>query len=637
VDQTSTNPNTQSAAVMGTSGPGLGFALANAMGAPVVYITADPSINTLTLTITNQTGKALTLKGGAPVPEGEITSAGPTSLYLTLGDLLTTDQFKAMQISAPGWQVQLMSGDITNWALTPQTDQALADKSSVTVTITHLTVSGQPRPGKLTLDYYNVPTVPDDSWQQTLIVQTPPSQPHDLALDVEFMGGHDVYVSQDSANPILNTLILSIANPSPATPLVPTNVPWGANAPVFFLSFVYGTNHGYGALTTTSLGQTIEVAPIGQTADTWAAEKVESQGGPYWRLTPQQHEVLGTQAGGRVGFTISHIITEFDPETLPTSLYLQWANVPGYNDGYTSLGIVKALPTPGILSFLSLTPEIVPAGTPVSLAWQTFGIARVTLSYVVKQQAVTFDSDTGAIATSMARFAPTPLPVLTTTYSLDAFDASRAKVDAKQINLTVIEPPIKIESFTASPLRANFAAGPVDITLTWSVTPPDMVKRLEIAGPGIVPGQGIVTGQPSYVVRSVKEPTTYTLCATGRADDEQTASVQTQVLKDYLVGRTYEVSTPTVSGQIAVDRLEFVSSSAASYTGGFLSRYEPFFDYGVTGPWSLVGTTIHVVTSLGTLLFDYQEHTAKGEALKFENSPLEKSFGTGYDPLLTPQ
>src|SRR5687767_9456654 len=98
-----TEPTRTSQRASSQNGPGLGFAVANPKGDRVVYLGNDPSLNSLTLTITNQTGKALPLKGGAPVPEEQIDSTGPSSLYLTPGDLLSADQFTALQVSAPGW------------------------------------------------------------------------------------------------------------------------------------------------------------------------------------------------------------------------------------------------------------------------------------------------------------------------------------------------------------------------------------------------------------------------------------------------------------------------------------------------------------------------------------------------------
>jgi hypothetical protein len=651
------------------NGPGLGFAVANANGDPVVYIGNDPSLNTLTLTITNQTGAALTLKGGTPVAEEQIDGDGPTGLYLSFGDLLAPDQLKQLHVSAPGWQAAYFSSDVvTNWALTPTADLTVADTDAVVATISHLAVSGSPRPAALTVDYYNVPGVDDDTSQQVLAAQRSPSQPRDLVLDAEIVGSNVVYVSRDPANPIQNTLILALTNSSPDTPIVPPNVPPGEQAPTFTLSFAYGTKRGYGALTTADLGQQIHVDAMDQTEDTWQPDKQAQGSAPHWTLTPQQREILGTGTAGRVAFILSNVVTTFDPETLPTPLYLQWSYIPGYNDGYLSLDLYKALPTPGILSFRALTPEIIEAGKPVLLTWQTFAVARVQLSFTALTRAagsttysvqdIAFDSAAGQIRVSMDHFAPTPIPLVSTTYNLDAYNAHGAKVDSKQIVLTVIDQPVTINSFTVSPAVANFAAGPVDITLSWSVTPPEMVKTLEIEG------LADVTGQTSYVVRRATEAATYALRATGLGGEEKIASGSTQALADYLVGRRYQMVNEQISVMVGdesrgyyawtLDHLEIESPSQARYLVDGIGTVPVTIQPGVTphrddsmpslngcphqvhGTWRLVGSTIQVDTSLGTLLFDYQANSEKGEALRFQNPPFAQAGFVRHDFLMTP-
>jgi hypothetical protein len=271
-----------------------------------------------------------------------------------------------------------------------------------------------------------------------------------------------------------------------------------------------------------------------------------------------------------VGFTISHIITSFEPEALPTSLYLQWANLPGYNDGYRSLDIVKSLPAPGILAFRSLTPEIVTAGDSVNLTWQTFAVARVQLSYTVDEQPVVLDSAANQIAPSMETFAPTPAPVVNTTYNLDAFDADGNKVDSRQVVITVTHTPIKIGAFTASPAVADFTTGPIDVRLEWRVTPVTMIKSLEVEG------LADVTDQIRYVAKGIEAPTIFSLRAIGLGGDQHIATARTQVLKDYLVGRTYRATSQLFlsseedeSAGIygwAQDTVEFLSTTQARYT-----------------------------------------------------------------------
>jgi hypothetical protein len=274
----------------------------------------------------------------------------------------------------------------------------------------------------------------------------------------------------------------------------------------------------------------------------------------------------------------------------------------------------------------------------------------VELSYTVKQQIVTLDSSTGAIGTSMATFDPTPRPVLTTTYYLDAYDAHRVKLDSRNIPITVIDPPIKIESLTVSPLVPNFDDGPADITLSWIVTPAEMIKRLEIEG------VADVTGLTSYVIRGATAPGPHLLRAIGIGGDEHIGTVRSLSLHEYLIGKKYQVTNDSEEIKTerewllltggAHDRLEIVSASEARYTvdNNWSYQYQisgpqaPTIHppVSLTGTWSTSGMRLQVETAAGTLHFTFVANSPKGEALRSESSTEKYVNFTRNDQLLTP-
>jgi hypothetical protein len=55
----------------------------------VLNITTAGSGDTLVVTLTNQSGAALTLTGGTPVAESAITAASASTFYLSFGTALT--------------------------------------------------------------------------------------------------------------------------------------------------------------------------------------------------------------------------------------------------------------------------------------------------------------------------------------------------------------------------------------------------------------------------------------------------------------------------------------------------------------------------------------------------------------------
>jgi hypothetical protein len=64
-------------------------ALENGDGTANIYVTADPSVNKVTLTVTNGTGGVIGVPAGQPVPDDKLPS-GSSAAYLFFDGLLPT-------------------------------------------------------------------------------------------------------------------------------------------------------------------------------------------------------------------------------------------------------------------------------------------------------------------------------------------------------------------------------------------------------------------------------------------------------------------------------------------------------------------------------------------------------------------
>jgi hypothetical protein len=339
-------------------------------------------MNQLTVKVTNNTTAAIQLKGGTAVPEGQART-GPSSLYFSFGDLLTAAALKAIGIAASGWTPHYFDDPVLGgWAAAADANGTLAAGASQTFVITGVQAPASPRPGQFTIDYYNLGAL-TDSTGIDLPVRRAPSGHTAPDLVAAWVESNKVIITTDPANPVKNALTITVTNGSRTTPLVPPGTPWGADPPVFQVGFVCSNPPGYGALTTNESAAAIGLDQGEIYADVWNPEPNRQAVPPYWTLAPQQIEVLGVGDAASVQFTLSNIVTALQPGI--TVLYLQYANLPGYDDGYVlpPLTIEKRLPA-SIANFSASQRVVDLSGGPcnITLSWQVDHAELVTLSDV---------------------------------------------------------------------------------------------------------------------------------------------------------------------------------------------------------------------------------------------------------------
>lgn len=315
--------------------PSLRAAWSNVDGSSTIYDTDDPTFNTITLTVLNDTGAALTLTAGRPVPEGA--PADGSALYMDFVGLLSDDCINQISWQASGWSFATFTSETSYLAAAPDENWIWAPGGELIFTLSGIVTSRSATSGNILLSFAGVAGLPPalSTCQIFVNVQNPPSGPQPLNAVIT-LSETDLIVADGSPQ----DLVLTISN-SNSTPLGP--LPW-PEPPTFQLTFVYGD--GAGALTTRGLGGDISVSILSGAGNVWKPVSLLDQGHqPYWRMEPDPNggrPVLGVGVDASVSFLISGVIATL-PEGV-TLAYVSHRNIPGFGDGFTALEIIKVAP-----------------------------------------------------------------------------------------------------------------------------------------------------------------------------------------------------------------------------------------------------------------------------------------------------
>jgi hypothetical protein len=269
--------------------------------------------------------------------------------------------------------------------LTATAEVVVGTNAVVKVPVGSVTVGGEARSETLTLECdYTLPALGPDSVSAlpTLAVHAQPSTDptRQLNLNVQFLPGSDVVYRTDNAlldAELPNIVSFSISNPA-ATPLLAADVAWTTGAaPEFRLWFAYAPDEqhpNWGALTTLERAATMSVSAADAS---WTVDASNANAG-YWLLEPVNQAILGAGADASEVFTIGNLVTMLQPGT--TLLYLQYRNIPGYDDGLITLPLEKREPAPGILGFWVDQP-LAETGNAVTFTWAAFAVDYVVLEW----------------------------------------------------------------------------------------------------------------------------------------------------------------------------------------------------------------------------------------------------------------
>jgi hypothetical protein len=320
------------------------------------------------------------------------------------------------------------------------------------------------------------------------------------------------------------------------------------------------------------------VSPDADYGNVWKPPDRQTQGQfPYWVLQPDLNgggEVLGTGEHATIAFSVTGIVTTLPPGV--TLAYLSYANVPGYNDGFFALEIVKVEPIV-LRRFEGTFASQGPYRTGPVDVQLTFDIANATY--------VTIVGTDYARRTTSADFADTVHVSLTQSaaFTLLAYNNKTGQQIARPLNVQLPTPPVVIDAFF--PTAPGLAIPPNQSAQSFAT----LEMRVQNATSLVIPGTGFskrIDQQPfhGYAEVPLRASTTYTLIAVNEATGQHAfASCHVNVVPDPL-------RTKAFTGLVRVQSDGTPTPISQPY-GWDVSRGDGEFVYDVSfGPGTFNGT-----------------------------------------------
>jgi hypothetical protein len=435
-------------------------------------------------------------------------------------------------VSADGW----IAGKAADgsWGLTPETARILDADESVELRVRDLEVNGKPAgQAHIVASYYNFGDY-RAKLAADVLIQSGPSPDTGTQdrpfLDFGWVGsdvdrGDTVYVTEQGTEPIQNTLVIAFGNPNPAG---------GQAAPpagdaLFHLSFLLADDDvkapADGALTTVKYASGVlngghPIAVESDDAD-WKPQGLPDFANDndrhVWTFKPSRLPAPNRSVRLIVrDISVPYLQTgqpSFKPDRT-TYAFLQYANVPGCRDGYYFLPIRKEKPHRAILKFFNITDDVIEPGDPVTLCWQTLGVARLELTFESEGKQVRSSDSADPhrhIERNVAAYAPQPGPSeKKTTYHLAAYDRSSPRpIDKRSEDVDMMLPAIVSGSFKMEPALPR-AGQPVK--LQWKTTGATACT-LTVASNGSLASQPVPLQSDGHVITPVARTTVYDLVA----------------------------------------------------------------------------------------------------------------------------
>lgn len=386
-----------------TSG-GIRIELEAVDGRSLVYLA---TANDGTLKLTNLSGAAIAIAASSFTIELSL-----STLYINPADQ------GSVSISASGWSTQFVSGQFPAWQLRPASDMQWNDGAALSFAISNLTPT-------VDAGSYNISVTIRGYTQLPYYVSLPvdvavaDSGPADLAGTFAVDVTPDVVnVTKSSQQIIGNAFEVTFMNTDANNPLV--TEPW-TTPPQFTVSFIYSNEPRSFALTSESNAAAFEVGIARGTG--WQAPiRIDTPTGPKWIMQPDpgNQQVLGVREQAFITFSFGNVVTEAVDG--PTQMYVEWNNVPGYQDDNLSIVLRKEY-LPVSMSDVQINQQLFTPGAQAYLSWTVDNAMLVELSGVGEVPRQSFDY---------------PLTVdQTTTFVLTAFDPLTGVLDTRSVTATV--------------------------------------------------------------------------------------------------------------------------------------------------------------------------------------------------------
>lgn len=329
--------------------------------------------STLTITLTNQLGQAITFNPADLSPPINVNKI-PFTVMIDLS-LLTPDEFGQITVSSPitygngsnNQSTSITTAFTTSYGfnylcISPTSDVTLQEGDQLTITLTNVdpSTNGVGSSGSLTFGY-NGKKSQGGGFQNSVgnpltLINSSTNNPSLLDhLEWSISGGQGsssdlIYVS-DGTEEISNKLTLTLSNKDGSNPLVQDPV----SGPQFMISFVTTEEGGDGSVNafgTVSDVQNIVIDPliVDNNNYGWNPPQKNTQGPvPTWTLTPKSTNtgIFGPQ--GSMNIPIDGIVSHTNSGY--TNIYLSYVNIGGYEDGSIAIPVQKTDPVPTISSF----------------------------------------------------------------------------------------------------------------------------------------------------------------------------------------------------------------------------------------------------------------------------------------------
>ena len=473
---------------------------------------------------------ALRLELKAP-PAGPATITGLQIEFKRFGAPQPT-----LHLSCAGWTATAIRDGI--WKLTPG---APRPAETLTIDATNVNVAGEPGGLAHIVAAYALAGGEGDRVGADVMIQRAPSPDptrterpfSDFSWIASQTGAGVVRVTPAGFDPVQNELIFELGNPAPPLTAAATA------GPEFYLSLIFVGDEDPKVDTTRAL-TTLKYAsgalgggpPMELTADRrdWgpavSPDFRDDSARHVWIIRPSR--LLDRNESVR--FTLSNICLPFrlpgQPSFEPgrsTYLFLQYANVPGYPDGFYYLRIQKEIPKVRVVEFEQAETKKLEPGESPHLLWRTSAASRVVLTFEIGGVRYVRSSDSvdpaDRIPLQTRDYQPRPAPAEANTgYLLEAFDAL-GHTDRDTLSIHMWRPRIVEKSFVATPTGGLPAT---NVSLAWRTEEATSCSLSDSVG--ALRNVGVPLLSQGYPVLAAAANMTYTLAAT-----RGTAAVSAQV------------------------------------------------------------------------------------------------------------
>jgi hypothetical protein len=352
----------------------LAFVVGNpaSKGESVIYITNDPELGKLDLTIANNSASPIGI--------------GPASLLkIFVSPPLTDADVKRIKLATTDWR--LTPGDDC-LELRRSSQISIPSKGTLTIPFADVMASGEATTGYFTFDYTGFTGTEDESRRVTVFVQRPPKgDPPPIAFDTgarpEYAGqqSRTVYVTPWAITTtqagIANHIVLQVGNNRADAPI--------KSSPTSDAKIVVSFTSGKSDLSICSDEQIKVVAGKTVQGEQWRVEREISGPVPVWAMRPPQGAVNIFAAGEMIAVRFDPIVSRLPPN-FASPMFVQFVNIPGYNDVYGAFFLQKVPPVPYVGSFdaYSGTKKLAPGAVvgfkeKITLAWDAFAAERVRI------------------------------------------------------------------------------------------------------------------------------------------------------------------------------------------------------------------------------------------------------------------